>query len=71
MSTVTRLTMPDDPAARVRLTDPPCVATPIRQLDLEGRRHRRRDLGYRLRVDFSWIELPVLDASGLPFTSTG
>jgi putative flavoprotein involved in K+ transport len=58
------LAMPDDPAARAVLADPPCLTAPLRQLDLgaEGIHAVIWATGYG--VDFGWIDLPVTDAKG-------
>jgi putative flavoprotein involved in K+ transport len=60
------LKLPDDPAARASLVDPPCVTGPIRQLDLgrEGIRAVIWATGYG--VDFDWIDIPVKDSRGEP-----
>jgi putative flavoprotein involved in K+ transport len=60
------LHLPDDPAARAVLPDPPCLTEPIRRLDL-GRSDIHAVIwatGYD--VDFSWIDLPVRNGSGEP-----
>jgi len=55
-----------EPAARKVRPEPPCVAMPLRQLDI-------RDAGLSSVIwatgyayDFGWIDLPVLDARGRP-----
>ena len=60
------LNLPQDPAARDVLSDPPCLVEPIRRLDLraEGIGAVIWATGYGL--DFGWIEIPVLDARGEP-----
>jgi putative flavoprotein involved in K+ transport len=60
------LNMPQDPAARLMLPDPPCVAEPIRRLDIraDGVRAVISATGYG--VDFGWIDIPVLDERGEP-----
>jgi putative flavoprotein involved in K+ transport len=60
------LNMPEDLAARALLPDPLCVAAPLRCLDLrtEGIGAVIWATGYG--VDFSWIEVPVLDPRGEP-----
>jgi putative flavoprotein involved in K+ transport len=57
---------PAEPEARIIRKEAACVTTPTKQLDL-----RKEDItsiiwatGYTF--DFSWIDLPVLDASGEP-----
>jgi len=61
-----RMILPEESAARARYPDPPCVAAPVRQLDT-------RDVGLHSLIwatgyafDFSWVDLPVLDANGAP-----
>jgi putative flavoprotein involved in K+ transport len=60
------LKLPDDPAARASLIDPPCVTAPMRQLDLgrEGIHAVIWATGYG--VDFDWIDIPVKDSRGEP-----
>lgn len=60
------LNVSPDPQARARHSDPPQVGKPVRQINI-----RRAGLtsvawatGYKF--DYSWIDLPVLDASGRP-----
>jgi len=65
------LTMPQDPTARLRLPDPPCIATPIRGLDLQAAGISAVIWATGYGIDFSWIELPVLDAAGLPIHRHG
>jgi putative flavoprotein involved in K+ transport len=60
------LNLPQDPDARAMLPDPPSVTEPRRRLDL-----RRENIGAVIwatgyGVDFSWINVPVLDARGEP-----
>lgn len=65
------LQLPDDPAARATLPDPPCVTTPLQRLDLgeAGIGAVIWATGYGL--DFGWIDLPVLDISGEPIHRNG
>jgi putative flavoprotein involved in K+ transport len=65
------LAMPQDPAARAVLSDPSCVTEPLRRLDLraEGIGAVIWATGYG--VDFSWIDVPVLDACGEPVHRRG
>ena len=65
------LNLPQDTAARAVLPDPPCVAEPLRRLDLrtEGIGAVIWATGYG--VDFSWIDVPVLDARGEPIHRGG
>jgi len=60
------LKMPQDPAARAVLPDPPCLLEPLRRLDL-----RAADIGSVIWAtgygfDFGWIDAPVLNARGEP-----
>ena len=60
------LKMPEDPAARNALPDPPCVIEPLRRLD-----HNAAEIGAVIwatgyGVDFGWIEIPVLNPNGEP-----
>ena len=65
------MAVPVDPAARVRRPEPTLVYEPIRQADLKdaGIAAVIWCTGYRL--DFSWIDLPVLDARGMPLHRHG
>jgi putative flavoprotein involved in K+ transport len=58
--------MPEDVAARMVRSDPPCVIEAVQQLDLraEGIGAVIWATGYG--VDFGWIDIPVLDARGDP-----
>ena len=60
------LKVPEDPAARAVLPDPPCVTEPPRRLDIgaDGIGAVIWATGYGL--DFGWIDVPVLDAGGEP-----
>jgi putative flavoprotein involved in K+ transport len=60
------LDLPDDPAARIVLADPPCLTEPIRRLDLARSGIHAVIWATGYGVDFSWIDLPVRDASGEP-----
>ena len=60
------LNPPAEPEARVTYAAPPCVAEPVRQLDI-----RRVGLGSVIwatgyRFDFGWLNLPVVGADGEP-----
>jgi putative flavoprotein involved in K+ transport len=65
------LSLPEDPDARVISPTPPGLEEPIRSLDLraEGVTTVIWATGYRL--DFGWIDLPVLDARGMPVHRLG
>jgi putative flavoprotein involved in K+ transport len=65
------LDLPQDTGARAMLPDPPSVTEPRRRLDL-----RRENIGAVIwatgyGVDFSWIEIAVLDAQGEPIHRGG
>jgi putative flavoprotein involved in K+ transport len=61
-----KMSLPADPAARIKLPDPPCVSVPIGQLDtrVTGLDSVIWATGYAF--DFGWINLPVLDTKGVP-----
>ena len=65
------LKLPEDPAVRVGLPDPPCVTEPLRRLDIgaDGIGAVIWATGYGL--DFGWIDIPVLDARGEPLHRHG
>ena len=61
-----KMSLPAERAARARLPDPPCLAAPLQHLDA-----RHSGLGSLIwatgyAFDFGWIDLPVLDANGVP-----
>jgi putative flavoprotein involved in K+ transport len=60
------LHMQPDPAARDILPDPPCLVEPIRRLDLRAEQISAVVWATGYRVDFGWIEIPVLDSRGEP-----
>jgi putative flavoprotein involved in K+ transport len=65
------LDLPEEPAARATLPDPPDVRDPVRHLDLgaSGISSVIWSTGYG--CDFGWIDLPVLDARGEPVHRDG
>ncbi len=65
------LSFPEDPDARVISPTPAALAEPIRSLDLhvEGIATVIWATGYGM--DFGWIDLPVLDARGMPVHRLG
>jgi putative flavoprotein involved in K+ transport len=65
------LTMPDDMAARAILPDPPCLAEPLRHLDLRAGGIGTVVWATGYDYDFGWIEVPVLDTRGEPVHSQG
>ena len=66
-----RLELPLEPAARARLPDPPCLAEPIRRLDMHCTPLASLIWATGYTFDFSWIELPVLTAQGYPQHARG
>lgn len=60
------LDMPEEPAARTVQPDPPCVVEPVRHLDLRTASVSAVIWATGYSCDFSWIDLPVLDARGEP-----
>jgi len=60
------LNLPDDPAARAVLADPPCVTAPLPRLDLRKERVGAVIWATGYGVDFGWIDIPVKDARGEP-----
>ncbi|CAN7445427.1 NAD(P)-binding domain-containing protein [Bradyrhizobium sp. LjRoot220] len=65
------LDLPDDPAARMVLADPPCLTEPIRRLDLGKEQVHAVVWATGYGVDFGWIDLPVRDGSGEPRHRSG
>jgi putative flavoprotein involved in K+ transport len=65
------LAMPQDPAARAMLSDPSCVTEPLRQLDISADGIGAVIWATGYGVDFSWIDVPVLDARGEPVHRRG
>jgi putative flavoprotein involved in K+ transport len=59
-----RMDLPEEPEARTTVPDPYCVTAPLTRLDLaaEGISAVVWATGYG--VDFSWIDLPVIDEKG-------
>lgn len=60
------LNLPEDSSARTMLADPPCVAMPIREIDLHAAGIASIIWATGYRVDFGWIDLPVVDDAGQP-----
>jgi putative flavoprotein involved in K+ transport len=65
------LDMPEEPGARLAHPDPPCLARPVRRLDLQACGIAAVVWATGYRCDFSWIDLPVLDAGGEPIHRAG
>ncbi|WFU57171.1 NAD(P)-binding domain-containing protein [Bradyrhizobium pachyrhizi] len=57
---------PDDPLARLRLPDPPCLAAPLDTIDLRAARIRSVIWATGYGLDLNWIDIPLLDADGAP-----
>jgi putative flavoprotein involved in K+ transport len=60
------LDMPQDPAARAVLPDPPCLAEPLRRLDLAAAGVGTAIWATGYDFDFGWIGIPVLNSRGEP-----
>ena len=60
------LDMPQEPAARAVQADPPCLVEPLRCLDLKGAGIGAVIWATGYDCDFSWLDVPVLDARGEP-----
>ncbi len=60
------LDMPEEAADRPRLPVPACVTHPTRRLDLEAAGIRSVIWATGYGYDYSWIDMPVLDADGEP-----
>ena len=65
------LDLPEDPFARTVLADPPCITDPIRRLDLGQSNIQAVIWATGYGVDFSWIELPVMDGGDDPVHRCG
>jgi putative flavoprotein involved in K+ transport len=65
------LDLPDDPGARARRPDPPCVTEPIRSLDLRAENIGAVIWATGYGLDFGWIDIPVFDAAGEPSHRAG
>jgi putative flavoprotein involved in K+ transport len=66
-----RMDMPEDPAARAVLPDPPCVTEPRRRLDISGDGIGAVIWATGYGLDFGWIDVPVLDGRGEPLHRHG
>ena len=60
------LNMPQDPAARAVLPDPPCLSEPLRRLDLRAAGIAAVIWATGYGFDFGWIQVPVLNARAEP-----
>ena len=61
----------EEPAARARLPDPPCLTEPVRRLDLRAENIGAVIWATGYGLDFGWIDLAVLDARGQPVHRRG
>jgi putative flavoprotein involved in K+ transport len=63
--------LPPEPPARAKYPDPACLVEPVRELNMNsiGLGSMIWATGYKF--DFSWIDLPVLDAKGVPIHDKG
>jgi putative flavoprotein involved in K+ transport len=63
--------MPEEPSARAKQPDPLCVVQPIRSVHLRAAHITTVIWATGYDVDFSWINLPVLDTRGQPIHRHG
>lgn len=57
---------PGDPLARLRLPDPPCLTAPLPAVDLGAERIGSVIWATGYGLDLNWIDIPLLDADGVP-----
>jgi len=65
------LDLADDPSARARLPDPPCLTDPVRRLDLRAENINTVIWATGYRLDFGWIDCPAFDGNGDPMHHRG
>jgi len=65
------LEVPQEPAARATLPDPPCVTEPLRRLDIGAAGIGAVIWATGYGLEFGWIDIPVLDAHGEPLHRRG
>jgi putative flavoprotein involved in K+ transport len=65
------MNLPPEPLARARLPDPACLGEPVRELNKNAIGLGALIWATGYRFDFSWIDLPVLDAKGAPIHDNG
>jgi putative flavoprotein involved in K+ transport len=65
------LDLPEDVDARATEPDPPCVTEPIRQLNLHDSGIGAVIWATGYRLDFGWIDVPVLNEGGIPVHRAG
>jgi putative flavoprotein involved in K+ transport len=63
--------LPTEPQARTKRPDPACLAEPVRELDKNSIALGSLIWATGYTFDFSWIDLPVLDAGGAPIHDKG
>ena len=66
-----KLDMPQDAAARAVRPDPACVTAPVRRLDLGAEKINSVIWATGYGLDFSWIDVPVLNPQGEPVHRQG
>ena len=65
------LDVPEEPEARILARDPPCLAQPVRRLDLHAAGIGAVIWATGYAMDFGWVDAPVLDARGEPVHRRG
>jgi putative flavoprotein involved in K+ transport len=65
------LAMPEDPAARLRQPDPQCLIEPLGHLNFRSAGIGAVVWATGYTFDFGWIDIPVLDARGVPIHYRG
>lgn len=65
------LDLPEEPEARVMLSDPECVAHPITSLDLAKENITAIIWACGFGYDYSWLEVNTFDAKGYPIHRQG
>jgi putative flavoprotein involved in K+ transport len=65
------LAIPDDPAARLPQPNPQCLIEPLRRLNLHAAGIGAVIWATGYGFDFGWIDVPVLDARGVPIHCRG
>jgi putative flavoprotein involved in K+ transport len=63
--------LPLEPEARERRSDPPCLAEPLRRLEIRAAGISAVIWATGYRFDFGWVDLPVVGANGLPLHHRG
>ncbi len=65
------LDLPSDPQARVMLTDPPCLSTPVSELDMEAEGITTIIWATGYRRDYGWLQVDAFDEAGAPIHQRG